>query len=135
MREIKTHTHRTLDEIVDVLAQSGSFTAPLGLPHWRYDGTRRNCHLLCEAGVMARKSKHDIHVHFVKGKNFERLIAEGKPPAKEFCNRIKKEIKAANPPKVRKKKCICCGAGFDTINYHQKRCNSKCRLEATNDKH
>ena len=127
MREIKTHTHRNLDEIMTVLEKTGSFTAPLGLPHWRYDGTRRNCHVLCEAGLMARKTKQDIHVHFSRGSNFERWLNEGKPPAKDLCNLIKKERKLANPPKPRTKICVDCGVKFQTINFQQKRCKKNCK--------
>ena len=127
MRQIKTHTQRTLDEIALQLANYGSFTAPLGLPHWRYDGTRRNCQVLVECGLAARNSKQDIHVHFGRGKNLTRWREEGKPPVKEFCNRIKKEMKAQNPPKPKIKACIVCGVTFETLNYQQKRCNSKCK--------
>lgn len=129
MRQIKTHTQRNMDEMALLLENYGSFTAPLGLPHWRYDGTRRNCHILTECGLAKRVSKQDIHVHFSKGSNFERWVEEGKPPVKEFCSRIKKEKKAANPPKLKKKNCIECGCSFETFNYHQKRCKSNCRKE------
>lgn len=126
MKVIITHNSRTMNDIIYVVAKSGSFTAPLGLPHYRYDNTRRNCYALEDAKVIKRIKKVDINVHYSKGDNFQRFI-DSDIPAKDFCNVIRKEIKAANPKKPKAIKCRGCGVVFETINYQQKSCKRGCK--------
>lgn len=128
MRKILTHTQRTMQEIADQVHQNGSFTAPLGLPHYRYDGTRTNCHALEAAKIIKRIKKHDIHVYFVGGDNLQKWISEGrgKQQIMEFCRKIEKEQKAANPTKPKSKTCRGCGVKFETINHKQKSCQKGC---------
>lgn len=133
MRVIVSHKSRTMAEIVDLIAKTGGFTAPLGLPHYRYDNTRRNCYALEDAKVIKRMKKIDINVHYGAGENLTRFI-EQKIPIKDFCNIIRKEIKAANPKKPRIKKCRGCEKEFSTINYQQKSCTKGCIAAPDNAK-
>jgi hypothetical protein len=95
MRKVLTHNERTMDEIANLVAERGGFTAPLGLPHYRYDRTRVNCRTLEEAKLIVRLKKSDIHVHFKAGANMQRWLDEGKPATKEFCRTILKDAKNA----------------------------------------
>lgn len=132
MRRILTHNSKNAEEIVECIMRSNSFTAPLGLPHYRYDNTRRNCYKLEDAKIIKRVGTSDIHVHFGKGENTQRWIDAGKPPLIAFCNIIAKEVKAANPKKPKVKTCRGCGIKFETINYAQKSCKKGCIAKESN---
>jgi len=99
--------------------------APCCQSTWRNKGHEK--YRTRVAGVFF--SKENAEEHAAKhGKNyFERWVGEGHQPVKDFCNRIKKEHKALNPPKALTKKCIGCGVHFETLNFQQKRCSAKCK--------
>lgn len=94
MKTIVTHKSRTMDEIATLVAECGTFTAPLGLPHYRYDRTRQNVQRLCDGGLLKANGKNGIQRFFVRGNNMQRWLDEGKPRAMDFCNRRRKERKA-----------------------------------------
>lgn len=94
MRIIVTHKTRTAHEIALLVLEKKNFTAPLGLPHYRYDRTRHNVHRLVEGGLLKSNGKDGIQRFFVSGNNMQRWVDEGKPNALDFCNRIRKERKA-----------------------------------------
>lgn len=78
-RIIKTHVSRSMQEIAQLVAKSGGFTAPLGLPHYRYDRTRQNIKSLVEFGILRPHKRHDIHHAFVPGEAMPEWLAAGCP--------------------------------------------------------
>lgn len=127
MKQILTHTSRTALEIISVIEKSGSFTAPLGLPHYRYDNTRRNCQMLTDAGIIKNTGSHEFNRFFAKGDNFSRWVDAGRPKVNDFWRAVIKERKAANPRKPKTKICRGCGSQFETINHAQKSCRKGCK--------
>lgn len=94
MKILVTHKSRTAKEIALLVAETNNFTAPLGLPHDRYDRTRKNIERLVQGGLLKLNRKSGVQNYYVRGKNMERWINEGKPNALDFCNVIKKERKS-----------------------------------------
>ncbi len=79
-RVILTHRSHTIDEIAAIVHKHGSFTAPLGLPHYRYDRTRANIRLLTKWGLIQKVAVNDIHHHFKAGAQMAAWAREGCPP-------------------------------------------------------
>lgn len=89
MKMVVTHPVRTLDEIAAIVAKHGCFTAPLGLPHYRYDKTRGAVAFLQRHKLINFHKKVDIQRYFVKGSNLPQWVEAGCPPIRQWVKTLK----------------------------------------------
>jgi hypothetical protein len=64
MKIIVNHKSWNMDEIIDLLVKTGTFTCPT-LPHYRYDRVKQNCSKLRKLGFLKKSGKTDVSVNLV----------------------------------------------------------------------
>jgi len=75
MKFIKTHKSWNMEELIEIIKKSGTYTM-CALPHYRYDGVKRRCRSLSNAGMIERVKRDDINVYWKATDTFRHWTAE-----------------------------------------------------------
>lgn len=125
-QNILGHKAYTMEQIVDILSNTGTYTCPT-LPHYRYDRVKRVCKSLSRKGLIEVSGRTEISINFKTTKLFDEWFSA-------YNNGLTKKYPinwvATNYPKILKhvkKKCYVCKEEYETLNPNQKYCSKQCR--------